>query len=111
MERLLYGLDPHDCTSLDSAIGKVASPRHHELVDLAMPHFLGQPLHLPIREAIDWVHASIYTTIKTMKFSHFAPVCGGPVWRWPSSQRIGHSKVGHAQADGRRYREGGFLDA
>lgn len=25
------------------------------------------------------IHASIYTTIKTMKFSHLAPVCGGPV--------------------------------
>lgn len=34
---------------------------------------------VPIREAIDWVYASIYTTIKTMKFSHMAPVCGGPV--------------------------------
>jgi hypothetical protein len=34
---------------------------------------------LPIREAIDWVHASIYATIKMMKFSHLPPVCGGPV--------------------------------
>ena len=34
---------------------------------------------LPIREAIDWVHASIYTTIKGIKFSRFDPVCGGPI--------------------------------
>ncbi len=43
------------------------------------PYSLGQPEELPIREAIDWVHASIYATIKTMKFSHMAPVCGGPI--------------------------------
>jgi hypothetical protein len=44
-----------------------------------MPYCLGQPFDLPIREAIDWLHASIYTTIKTMKFSHMTSVCGGSV--------------------------------
>ena len=53
---------------------------------------------LPIREAIDWVHASIYTTIQAMKFSHLAPVCGGPVeiavittdrpFRWVRHKRL-----------------------
>jgi len=34
---------------------------------------------LPLREALDWVHAIIYATIKGMKFSHMAPLCGGPI--------------------------------
>lgn len=50
-----------------------------DLIDIVQPYMLGQPADLPIREAIDWVHASISATIKTMKFSHMAPVCGGPV--------------------------------
>lgn len=77
IERLIFGLD----TGIFQAImqsGKWTGTQD-ELIVLMEPHFLGQPHHLPIREAIDWVHASIYTTIKTMKFSHMAPVCGGPV--------------------------------
>jgi hypothetical protein len=50
-----------------------------DLFTLIQPFFLGQPQHLPIREAIDWIHASIHTTIKALKFSHLPPVCGGPV--------------------------------
>ena len=34
---------------------------------------------LSIREAIDFVHAFIYITIKTFKFSIFHQVCGGPI--------------------------------
>ena len=34
---------------------------------------------LPIREAIDFVHACIYSTIKAMKFSNFSQICGGPI--------------------------------
>lgn len=50
-----------------------------DLLEMIEPYRLGRPFELPIREAIDWIHASIYTTIKTMKFSHLAPVCGGPI--------------------------------
>lgn len=39
---------------------------------LAMPN-------LPIREAIDFVHACIASTIKAMKFSSLAQICGGPI--------------------------------
>ncbi len=35
--------------------------------------------NVPLREAIDWVHAAIYTTIKAIKFSEEKPMCGGPV--------------------------------
>jgi hypothetical protein len=48
-----------------------------DLFDLVRLCCLGEPSDLPIREAIDWVHASIYTTVKTMKFSHMA----ARVWR------------------------------
>jgi hypothetical protein len=34
---------------------------------------------LPIRDAIDFVHSSIYSTIKALKFSQFPQVCGGPI--------------------------------
>jgi len=77
MNRLMLGLD----LGLFAAIVKSGkwTGTDRELFELVSPHFLGQPKDLPIREAIDWVHASIYTTIKMMKFSHMAPVCGGPV--------------------------------
>jgi len=50
-----------------------------DLRSLLQEFVLTQPQNLPIRDAIDWVHAAVYATIKLMKFSHLAPVCGGPV--------------------------------
>jgi len=32
-----------------------------------------------MRDAIDYVHSAIYCTIKAMKFSTGAQVCGGPI--------------------------------
>lgn len=32
-----------------------------------------------LRDAIDFAHACIYSTIKGMKFSNFFQVCGGPI--------------------------------
>jgi hypothetical protein len=40
---------------------------------------LAQPENLPLREAIDWVHAALYATVKVTKFTHLAPICGGPI--------------------------------
>jgi hypothetical protein len=77
IERLLCGVDSgifHAILSSEKWTGN-----QDDLIGLIRPHILSQPLELPIREAIDWVHASIYATIKTMKFSHMAPVCGGPI--------------------------------
>jgi hypothetical protein len=34
---------------------------------------------LPIRDAIDYVHSCISSTIKAMKFSSLSQVCGGPI--------------------------------
>lgn len=39
---------------------------------------LAHPL-LPIRDAIDFVHSCIFSTIKAMKFSTLSQVCGGPI--------------------------------
>jgi hypothetical protein len=75
--RLIYGLDTGTITAILQS-GEWSGTQD-ELYSVLVPYCLGQPRDLPIREAIDWVHASIYTTIKTMKFSHMAPVCGGPV--------------------------------
>lgn len=77
IERLIYGMDY-------PLFDKVAShPKwtgtRDDLFEVLNEVALGQPTDLPLREAIDWVYASIYTTIKAMKFSHLAPVCGGPI--------------------------------
>jgi hypothetical protein len=103
INRLIYGLDAGVLASILQS-GKWTGTSN-ELFELLSPHCLGQPFDLPIREAIDWVHASIYTTIKTMKFSHMAPVCGGPVevavittdrrFRW-----VRHKSFGAAIGDG-----------
>ena len=77
INRLLYGIDESLFQKIFQS-GKWSGTKS-ELYELVRPYILGQPFDLPIREAIDWVHASIYTTIRTMKFSHMAPVCGGAV--------------------------------
>jgi hypothetical protein len=73
----MFGLD----LSLAGAILQSGhwSGTAQDLLALIQPYRLIQPRVLPIREAIDLVHASIYTTIKAMKFSHLQRVCGGPV--------------------------------
>jgi hypothetical protein len=76
-ERLTYGIDP-DLFDQIVRSGRWTGTAEdlHRLVE---PYILGRPQLLPIRDAIDWIHASLYTAIKTMKFSHLAPVCGGPI--------------------------------
>ncbi len=65
---------------------------------------------LPIREAIDWVHASIYTTFKTMKFSHMAPVCGGAIEIAVATTDRKFRWVRHKEFDA-AIGEGGLFDA
>jgi len=77
IERVLWGVDDN----VFSAVLKTGkwNGTPEELAQALLSQQLGQPIDLPLREAIDWVHASIYTTIKAMKFSHWAPYCGGPI--------------------------------
>ena len=77
IERLIFAMDyPLYDRILQSGKWTGTSDELFQLIDQGA---LGQPWDLPLREAIDWVYASIYTTIKAMKFSHLAPVCGGPI--------------------------------
>lgn len=103
IERLLIGMDLGIWDAILQSGKWTGTPA--DLVALVQPFVLGQPLHLPMREAIDWIHSSIYTTIKAMKFSHLPPVCGGPVeiavittdrhFRW-----VGHKRLDSAIVQG-----------
>jgi len=96
ISRLLYGIDEQLFRAI-LASGKWTGG-HKDLGDLVSNCMLAQPKDLPLREAIDWVYASIYTTIKGLKFSHLAPVCGGPIevavissdrpFRWVRHKRL-----------------------
>ncbi len=77
MRRLVYGMDDRIFEDI-VASGRWTADRQ-ALIDLVRPHILGQAINLPLREAIDFVYTSIYTTIKALKFSHYPPVCGGPI--------------------------------
>jgi hypothetical protein len=50
-----------------------------ELTALISSHQLAHAFTIPIRDAIDFVHACIYSTIKAMKFSSLSQICGGPI--------------------------------
>lgn len=77
MHRMIYGVDFEFLESIMQSDQWTGTTE--DLIQLLSPHRLAQPFDLPIRDAIDWVYTSIYTTSQTMKFSHLAPVCGGPV--------------------------------
>ena len=76
VNRLIYGVDDPFLERV-LASGKWSGTQE-ELIDLAALGFLQQP-NLPLREAVDWVYASVFATIKAFKFSQFQPICGGPV--------------------------------
>lgn len=97
MKRVIFGIDERLLAKIGESkrwIGKV-----DELVELVRPYFLQPPEGLPIREAIDYVHTVVHTTIKGLKFSHHQPVCGGPVeiavittdrrFRWVNHKEMG----------------------
>jgi hypothetical protein len=76
VRRLLYGCDEEIPAAILSSTKWSGTPQ--ELEQLLQKHRIEPPL-LPIREAIDFVHACIMSTIKAMKFSSFAQICGGPI--------------------------------
>jgi hypothetical protein len=75
--RLFWGIDPDLLNDILQSGHWAGNPA--DLLGLVNRRQLIPAQALPIREAIDWVHASVYATIKTLKFSQLAPVCGGPV--------------------------------
>ena len=76
IQRLIFGVDPALRGSLISS-GKW-SGTDAELDGILGQHQLSHAI-LPIRDAVDFVHACIYSTIKALKFSSFAQICGGPI--------------------------------
>jgi hypothetical protein len=74
-ERLRSGMDVAVFTAILNS-GHWTGTRD-DLFGLLEPHMLGRPGQLPIREALDWIHSLIETTIKVVKFSHLPTTCGG----------------------------------
>ncbi|MEX1154795.1 hypothetical protein [Parvibaculum sp.] len=74
--RLITGADPNFLDSI--AHSQFWTGTDQDLVSLVQQHQFGHPI-LPIREAIDFVHVCIYSTIKALKFSNFSQTCGGPI--------------------------------
>jgi hypothetical protein len=75
--RMLLGIDPGLYTAILQSGRWNGTPA--DLSNLVNQGRLILPGILPLRDAIDWVHSSVYSTIKAMKFSQLVPVCGGPV--------------------------------
>lgn len=74
--RLVLGADPRLTKRIIDS-GKW-NGTEAELVTLLRHYALTQP-PLPIRDAVDFVHTCIYSTIRALKFSSIAQACGGPV--------------------------------
>ena len=49
-----------------------------ELDQVLQKNGLAMPT-LPLRDAVDFVHACIHSTIKALKFSSLSQICGGPI--------------------------------
>lgn len=77
MNRLRYGVDQPFINALLASGKWIGTP--DDLTNLLAAHGLQPRARLPMRDAIDYVHSAIYCTIKAMKFSTDAQVCGGPI--------------------------------
>jgi hypothetical protein len=76
IKRLMFGID-ENIKGMILQSGKWTGT-DSDLTNILASFQLGHPL-LPIRDAIDFVHSCIYSTIKAMKFSNLFQVCGGPI--------------------------------
>jgi len=76
IKRLIWGADEKLQDAIKNSGKWTGSDT--ELANLFNQFFLNHP-QLPIRDAIDFVHTCIYSTIKTMKFSNLFQTCGGPI--------------------------------
>ena len=76
INRLLRGCDDPFLQSILTSGKWIGTPA--ELMSLVQQQTLTHPI-LPIRDAIDFTHACIMSTIKAFKFSGLSPICGGPI--------------------------------
>jgi hypothetical protein len=77
IERVLYGIDGGLLQAIKASPFWTGGPA--ELDNLVGRALVSPPDHVPLREAIDFVHAAIYTTIRAFKFSQMPMLCGGPI--------------------------------
>ena len=75
-DRLIYGVDNEFINRLVASGHWRGTPQ--DLQNVIAPGRLDQPI-MPIRDAIDFLHTCIYSTIKGLKFSTFSQICGGPI--------------------------------
>src|SRR6202012_3769334 len=76
IKRLIWGYDEHlEASILNS--GNWTGTKA-DLLGLLETRKLDHAV-LPLRDAVDFVNTCIYSTIKAMKFSNQAQVCGGPI--------------------------------
>lgn len=77
MERILFGVDQELVNLILNSGHWTGTPA--DLLGLIQSRSMLPRTLLPLRDAIDWVFTSVYTTIKAMKFSQVPLTCGGPV--------------------------------
>lgn len=77
--RLVYGMDEHIAEILSEAIPDEMLAAGIEKVMGPHPWRAAPYPDLPLRDAIDYVHFIVETTIKYYKFMPGPPVCGGKV--------------------------------
>jgi hypothetical protein len=76
IKRLLVGCDDGLRESIIQSGKWNGTPA--DLDALISQYALAHPI-VPIRDAIDFAHACIQSTIKAIKFSNFPQICGGPI--------------------------------
>ena len=76
IKRLMFGCDDEFKSDILNSGKWSGTPS--ELDALLAKHQLSAP-YVPMRDAIDFVHSCIASTIKAMKFSNLAQTCGGPI--------------------------------
>ena len=76
IQRLIHACDDNVKESIVSSENWTGS--RSDLDQLVAKHALSHPA-VPIRDAIDFVHACIFSTIKAFKFSNLSQICGGPI--------------------------------
>ena len=77
IKRLIFGCDDGLRASILSS-GKWTGTEA-DLNALIEQCALSHPGTLPIRDAIDFTHACMMSTIKALKFSNLSQICGGPI--------------------------------
>lgn len=76
VKRLMMGVDER--LARDVMASGFWTGTEADLANITSKYGLPHP-PLPMRDAIDYVHTCIFSTIKALKFSPYSQTCGGPV--------------------------------